>query len=338
MMRKLSYISFIAAPLCVLLFAGCGSSNSKSQDVNAPSFSVERNKTDKVYTLNIEGDGHWQVFAGETPSSIDTTIVVAEGNGTDEVNITSFPPNKRVYFQYVLENNTKIIASERLLPMQGAYNARDIGGYKTVEGKTVKWGKVFRTGSLNTLTSSDTEYLENIGIKTVVDFRYESERNSAPDANLVTVINRFNIPIQTAPTTATGKDVLIEANKLFVTDFQAEYKGFFAALMNENNPPLLFHCSAGKDRAGFAAAMFLSALGVDKETVIKDYLLSAVYRAELIEQGTKLYPELAPLLTVYREYIEAAFDTIDKEYGSVENYLREQLDVDLGLMRVIYTE
>jgi protein-tyrosine phosphatase len=332
----------IAAPICALLLAGCGSSDSKSQDVSVPSFSVERNKIDKVYTLSVEGDGQWQVFAGETPNSIDVNTVIAEGRGASEVNIVNFPPNKRIYFQYILENGTKIIASERLLPMEGAYNVRDVGGYKTNEGKSVKWGKVFRSGDLNTLSYNDIQYLENIGIKTVVDFRSNSEKLAAPDTNLVTVANRLEYPIDpgsiTALATASGMDYLIEMNKVFATDFQAEYKNFFTVLMDETKLPLLFHCSAGKDRAGFATAMFLSALGVDRETVIQDYLLSAIYVEEKYAALVAAQPELSPMFTVYREYIEAAFDTIDNQYGGVERYLSEQLGVDLALMKAIYTE
>jgi protein-tyrosine phosphatase len=338
-------MSFIIAPLCALLLIGCNSDSNieKSSDLSA-SFSVERNKTDKVYTLNIEGDGHWEVFAGEIPDSIDTNTVIIEGNGTKEVNLTQFPSNKRIYFQYILENSIKIIASERLLPMQGAYNVRDIGGYKTVDGKTVKWGKVFRSGDLNQLTNTDIAYLENIGIRTVVDFRDSIEKLAAPDSSLSTVINRLEYPIETgsivvlAQTAEENKQVLIDANKVFVTDFQDEYKKFFEALMNENNLPLLFHCSAGKDRAGFAAAMFLSALGVDKETIIQDYLLSGIYVEEKYASYVSLAPHLAPVFTVYREYIEAAFDTIDKEYGGIDSYLSNELGVDLELMRAIYTK
>ncbi|MDR2790056.1 MAG: tyrosine-protein phosphatase [Campylobacteraceae bacterium] len=336
-------LNFVAAPLCALLLAGCGGDSSTSQNVS-PSFSVERNKTDKIYTLNIEGEGAWQIFAGETPESIDTGVVIAEGNGAKEVNLTQFSPDKRIYFQYVLENRTKITASERLLPMQGAYNVRDTGSYKTVNGKTVKWGKAFRSGDLNTLTSDDISYLENIGIKTVVDFRDSDEKIAAPDTPLSAVINRLEYPIATgsiiqmAQTAEENRQLLVEANKLFVTDFQGVYRNFFAALMNNQNQPLLFHCSAGKDRAGFATALFLSSLGVDRETVIQDYLLSGIYVQEKYAPYIEAAPYLAPVFTVYREYIEAAFEVIDRDYGGIDSYLTNELGVDLELMRAIYTK
>ncbi|MDR2636190.1 MAG: tyrosine-protein phosphatase [Campylobacteraceae bacterium] len=341
-MRKLSYFNFIAASLCALLLAGCGESENTSRDLNA-SLSIERSKTDKVYTLNVEGDGHWQVFAGETPESIDTNSVIAEGSGADEINITQFSPDKRIYFQYVLEESVKIGASERLLPMQGAYNVRDVGGYKTDDGRTVKWGKVFRSGSLNQLTNADKTYLENIGIRTVVDFRESSEKILSPDEHLNSVTKRLEYPVnagnimQVVQTAEENMQSMVEVNRLFVTDFQDEYRRFFETLMSEEKP-LLFHCSAGKDRAGFAAAMFLSALGVDKETVIQDYLLSSIYVEEKYALYVRMFPHMAPVMTVYEEYIEAAFDTIDTKYGGVENYLRNELGVDLELMKSIYVE
>jgi protein-tyrosine phosphatase len=338
-------MSFIAAPLCALLLVGCGSDSNKSQQQAASaSFSVERNKTDKVYKLSIEGDGHWQVFAGETPESIDINTIIVEGIGAKEVNVTQFSSDKRIYFQYVLENSTKITASERLLPMQGAYNVRDTGGYKTIDGKTVKWGKVFRSGDLNTLTTADITYLENIGIKTIVDFRDSNEKAAAPDTHLVSVANRFEYPIETGSiismgnTTEENRQLLVDANRFFVTDFQDVYKNFFAALMDEDNTPLLFHCSAGKDRAGFATALFLSSLGVDRETIIEEYLLSGIYVEEKYAPYVSAAPHLAPVFTVYREYIEAAFDTIDSQYGGIDSYLSNELGVDLELMRAIYTE
>jgi protein-tyrosine phosphatase len=108
--------------------------------------------------------------------------------------------------------------------------------------------------------------------------------------------------------------------------------------MNENNTPLLFHCSAGKDRTGFASALFLASLGVDKETIIQDYLLSKKQVEEKYAGFVAENPVLEPLMTVKREYIEAALDLIDKEYGGMENYLTHYLQVDTLKMRKIYTE
>ncbi|MBK7171445.1 MAG: tyrosine-protein phosphatase [Gammaproteobacteria bacterium] len=132
--------------------------------------------------------------------------------------------------------------------------------------------------------------------------------------------------------------MLIEGNRRFVTDFGAAYARFLRELAEADNLPLVFHCTGGKDRAGFAAALALLAVGVPRETVIEDFLKTNTYTADRIARNLLILrvvslfrtdPELArPLLGVERAYIEAALDTIEREYGGVENYLRNELGID----------
>ena len=131
---------------------------------------------------------------------------------------------------------------------------------------------------------------------------------------------------------------MLDLNVRLVRDWQASYKEFFRILQQEGNAPLLFHCSAGKDRTGFGAMLFLLGLGVDRQTVIDDYLLSAQYLKNKYASMLKEKPDSAPMLTVYREYIETALAEIDRNYGGVENYLANNLGVDLKLLRKLYTE
>ena len=116
---------------------------------------------------------------------------------------------------------------------------------------------------------------------------------------------------------------------------QDVYKEFFSILSEKENAPLLFHCSAGKDRTGIAAALLLSALGVDRETVTEDYMLSAEHITKKYEFITREHPELKPLTTVRKEYLETAFRVIDEEFGGIERYLIDNLEVDLDKL---YTE
>jgi protein-tyrosine phosphatase len=236
-------------------------------------------------------------------------------------------------------------ADNRILPLEGALNARDLGGYASADGNHVKWGMIFRTGDLKELTDTDLNYLNQIQIKTIIDFRDSSEVASAPDKVPVSVVNQFYLPIQPGNvvdlneiTPEVAPHILVDVNKMLVSDFQPEYKAFFQLLMNENNAPLLFHCSAGKDRTGFASALFLASLGVDTETIIQDYLLSKKYVEEKYSDFVVENPVFEPLMTVKREYIEAALDLIDKEYGGMGNYLTHNLQVDTLKMRKIYTE
>ncbi len=233
----------------------------------------------------------------------------------------------------------------RVLPVEGAYNVRDLGGYFAAGGKTVKWKKVFRSGDLNQLTEDDLKFFAQIPIKTYIDFRDANEIQVAPDKTPASLLHHFFIAIETGNiidfqkiTPDLTPFLLIEGNKYFVTHNQKQYREFFQILMNKENVPLLFHCSAGKDRAGFGAALFLSALGVDRETIYEDYLLTNTCLQDKYASLIESIPFLAPLMEARREYLQAAFDIIDTEYGGIENYLIHHLNVDLEKIRNIYLE
>lgn len=335
---------YIAAML-VLLSACDNEKNIPSQDVSSH-FSVERNKSDKNYVLKISHDGKWEVFAGNSPQNIDMNQIVAKGNNQKTVVLTDFPADTRMFFKYVWEQNSSVICSERLLPMEGAYNVRDLGGYKTKDGKSVKWGCLFRSGDLNLLSSADLAYLSRTGIKTIIDFRTEEEKNTAPDKLPSSHTRTYKLPIGAGniidmakiTTVEEAEQALVTTNIFLANACQQQYKDFFGALMEEQHIPVLFHCSAGKDRAGFAAALFLSSLGVERETIIADYLLSSEYVREKYASLVESMPVLAPVFDVRRNYITAAFETIDSEYGGIDNFLVKNLEVDLVKMKTLYTE
>ena len=233
----------------------------------------------------------------------------------------------------------------RLLPIEGAHNVRDMGGYAAAGNKTVKWRKVFRSGDLNHLSEIDLMYFEQIPVKTYIDFRDSNEIDAAPDKIPTSLLHHFYLPVeagniiqyrQFAPEQT--PNLLIEGNKYLVKYYQKQYREFFQILMNEENTPLLFHCSAGKDRAGFGAALFLSALGVSWELIYQDYLLTNECLKDKYAVLVESMPFLAPVLEARLEYIQAAFDVIDTEYGGAENYLTHYLEVDIEKMRNIYLE
>lgn len=238
-----------------------------------------------------------------------------------------------------------ILQHDRLIPLEGAYNFRDLGGYPAENGKRVKWGKVFRSDDLDKLTSKDLDYLASLPLKTNIDFRSEEERKAAPDKNPVSVkkyitltISPGNIMDMQKIKGGQAEQFMIDVNKLLVRDYQKSFTEFFEILMDTANAPLLFHCSAGKDRTGFAAALFLSSLGVDREIIMQDYLLSAQNVAQKYAPMVKAHPEFAAFMTVKPEYLQAAFDVIDQEYGGMENYLSKHLKVDLKKIQSLYTE
>ena len=233
-------------------------------------------------------------------------------------------------------------------------NFRDLGGIKTKEGRKIKPDHIFRSGHLGNLTEEELNHINNLGIGLLIDFRSDEERIKSPD-KLANRIKTIHIPIyddsfgekQISNWLMEGNshslnNMLINANSLFVTDFQSEFSLFLKKL--EKGEKTIFHCNAGKDRAGFATALFLSALGVERETIFKDYLESNIYLHNFIEKtvafvNTKdLKGELLiPVLGVRKEYLEAAFKLIDNKYHGIENYLK-LLNIDSKKLRQLYLE
>ena len=243
----------------------------------------------------------------------------------------------------------------RRLPLEGAHNFRDLGGYKTQDGRVTKWGLVYRSDELSGLTRADQQYLGRLDLKTVVDFRSDMERVKDPD-QIGTATSAREI---TMPITVTGADVsgisdriksgelteaesfqfMVDANREFVETYTPLYRQWIHTLLDPNTLPTVFHCTAGKDRTGFGAAILLRALGVDQATVMSDYLASNGYNEQAVERMFLLIrlssffqtdtSSLKPLFSVNPEYLETAFSTINRKYGSFENYLRSALQLTI---------
>ncbi|MGM5630388.1 tyrosine-protein phosphatase [Apibacter raozihei] len=313
--------------------------------------SLTANKSIQKSEFSVLNNGNWKLYEGDN-SNFNFDIPLLQGTSEGKYLL-----DNQIFKLYCFEwkDGSRNILGLRQLPIEGQPNFRDLGGYKTRDGKYVKWGAVFRSGKCNILTSNDLSYLSTIPLKTIIDFRSESERTFEPDRVPTSVKTQIQLPIEPGNLSsinisdvlangdvASSKQFLVDANKILVLNFQNEYKTFFAHLMNQDSKPIMFHCTAGKDRAGLAAALFLSSLGVDRETVIQDYLLTNTLTGVTMESMKAKYGDNATaecmyyLYSVQKEYIEAAFSTIEKEYGSVENYLTQQLNVDLNLMKSLY--
>lgn len=242
----------------------------------------------------------------------------------------------------------------RRLPLDGAHNARDLGGYVGAEGRRVRWGLLYRSDALGELSDADVAYLARLRVRQVVDFRSETERMDEPDRLPAAPAPRVVL----RPIFGEGLDpralrdrllsgdasaremasLLVEGSRTFVTEFAPVYSAFLRDLADADNLPVLFHCTAGKDRAGFAAAALLLALGVPRETVMQDYLMTngyseaATQRTLLVLRVASLFrsdpDDVRPLFEARPEYLQAAFDTIDARYGGEDAYLRAGLGLD----------
>ena len=238
----------------------------------------------------------------------------------------------------------------RVLPLESGFNFRDMGGYKTTSGKSVRWRKVLRSEEMNSLTPSDLDYLNNIPLRTVVDFRSEKEINESPDKKPASVTDSYELTINpgihssmtdiSMLTAENGEEFMKEIYRSFVTEEAIidRYKFFFSLLQSESKLPLLFHCTAGKDRTGMGAALFLASLGVDEDTIFEDYMISNKQLEDKYKSLINSIPQLKALLEVRPQYMQAGFEQIKKDHVSVENYIRNILDVNTDLMKELYLE
>lgn len=228
-----------------------------------------------------------------------------------------------------------------LLPLEGGFNLRDMGGYATADGRRVKRGMLFRSGMMSMLTEADEAHLAGLGIATVCDLRRPGERRRDPTrwcepAGVLYWTRDYDESsgvlgelLRGALPTADGvRASMIEVYRELLVDHAASYRFLFQRLA-EGHVPLLFNCSAGKDRTGVAAALILSALGVPRETIYEDYLLTNRYadfsrivgRDEADPYRHIDAAVLAPLLAADADYLDTAFDSLDRDHGGVDAYL-----------------
>ena len=257
--------------------------------------------------------------------------------------------------------------NNRVLPFQGFSNFRDLGGYPTVEGRQTKWKALYRSGHLAKGTSKDLEILTGLGIHTLVDFRSDRERDRYP--NLLPEGNNFRVislPIQEegGPPLAREVRALIKDRALkghdpsemmqemyrqLAADFQEAYRQFFQALLEAEGRPVLWHCSAGKDRTGFAAALLLRLLGVDDQIALSDYLLSQehvdINQRQMLTLGLMRGPRAARFVRrmhdVDQSWLETAFQSINEHWGDFNQYVKEALGLsfgDINQLREYYLE
>jgi protein-tyrosine phosphatase len=241
----------------------------------------------------------------------------------------------------------------RRLPLSGAPNFRDLGGYATTDGRHTRWGLVYRSGELSQLTAKDYDYLGRLGITAVCDLRRDDERKAAPTQwqgrnppEMISVPTppRFGPPtrelLQKGMNETEMKARMRAVYEQMVVAYAPGFRDTLHRILNSEGPTL-YHCSAGKDRTGVFSALLLSFLGVPRETVLEDYLLSDVY-VDTTQQVDAMVRELnasraavRAALTADRTYLEAAFTAIDRNYQSLDNYRRTELMLsDQELLRL----
>ncbi len=257
---------------------------------------------------------------------------------------------------------------QRHYNLPGLINFRDLGGYPvtdlTGKPRQVKAGRLFRSGHFHDVHASAQQALQALGIDALFDLRNSKEREKRPNrfaethapithqleldpgsgASWQGVFTRSNDAEKITLDTQQVEQVMRTLNTSLVTDHAAVYRNMFETLLAQEPQAAVFHCASGKDRTGIAAALLLAALGASRDTVVADYLLSNEYldaqhhiARAIADFGNMLSmtdsAALQALYEVRADYINAALDTIDAEYGGMDGYLQEMLGIGLAERR-----
>ncbi|MET8688645.1 tyrosine-protein phosphatase [Streptomyces sp. NPDC004732] len=249
----------------------------------------------------------------------------------------------------------------RQIPLQGAVNVRDVGGYRTYDGERVRLGRVFRADGLSKLTDADLGTVAGLGLKKVIDFRVPAEvqydgvdrlpAGLSPTSRPITDNGLFTQlltaigskdPVKQEEMLGNGKAAAFmrDVYRTFVTD-SANRAQFAATLRDiaDSRSPLLYHCTSGKDRTGWTTYLLLRLVGVPERTAAGDYLASNTYRAaydaklrEALKQGGLMQnPDLIiPLQEVRADYLGTALTEATQRYGGFQGYLTKGLGLDAG--------
>lgn len=226
----------------------------------------------------------------------------------------------------------------RHLNLAGASNFRDLGGYPAKGGRHTRWGRLFRSNHLGALTDDDIRVLSKLGVKSAFDLRGAEERlptlcrhegitvHSLPIEPVMMAALRERLAAGKPLTAEHTAELMRESYRNYVRHSTARYKTLFAYLLDDT-APLVIHCTAGKDRTGFAAALILKSLGVSDDLIVEDYLLTnQYYRRAEAGVSSDLPEEVRGVLgSVETSFLIAALDTVRSDYGDLEAYFEAGL-------------
>lgn len=243
------------------------------------------NKIDNEYVFKVENTiGTYEIYYSTDKNMKDKKLFSISDK--EIVNTKDLIQNERLFFEIINGDRTTGVFSTRLVDLFSIDNFRDLGGYKTKDGRSVKWGYFYRCANMGNVSESDKRYLENMGMSTIFDLRSKVEVESEPDVELKnckyinesgikdmesSLPNKENFDMMKVlqdmmknPESLKGAEIfLINGYKTMAKKNDA-FKVFFDNIRLEERLPLVFHCTAGKDRTGVAGALLLLALGVSE--------------------------------------------------------------------------
>jgi protein-tyrosine phosphatase len=223
-------------------------------------------------------------------------------------------------------------------------NFRDLGGHRALDGKKIRPGLLYRSGQLGTMSKGEADMVLSLGIRTVVDLR--SVRESAKCRSVGEGVSTICLPIELEAkyrkrvqpvlyrknTRAAIASIVASVYAELVKDEMITIQRLFGILAAPHNYPLLIHCRAGQDRTGFVCAIILLSLGVDKDVIIRDYLLSTGYSIPRVRTMARILRAVSlgivstdnfeEAFTAHEKYVQAVFDEIAAAFGTIDGYLK----------------
>ena len=242
---------------------------------------------------------------------------------------------------------------QRFVKLDGAANFRDLGGYKTIDGRSVKWGVVYRSEALGRLSEKDLAHLSELGLRLICDLRTPGEIRRLPDRVpqttrwAATPAQEGDFDLSMLPTLLFNRKIIPDLMRQSYPQQLAKNATRFGVILQRfaepDNLPVVFHCTAGKDRAGLTAALLLGLLGIPEKTIAEEYTLSnlafePLFKAFMDENQSLLrrfgipLKELHPMLIADPTWMEDALTFINETYGSIQGYLLQAAGMDAAVL------
>ncbi|MDU1892914.1 MAG: tyrosine-protein phosphatase [Dysgonomonas sp.] len=285
-----------------------------------------------------------EIFLSDNDSVFPSNpeIVVNSNDYIAIIKNTTDSIEKRKYFRLKVAGTTSDIITNRFFELDSIQNFRDIGGYLTNDNRQVRWGKLFRSGSLYRMTDHDSMELDKVGIKTVIDLRSEDVKRK--QLNRYASANNIRIPVAQNGYGSISQKVLEgrflrgdaiihtqDTYKDMVNNFASEYAVFFDYLCDEKNYPIVYHCYLGKDQSGLATYFLLRALDVPTDIIEDDYLASStgIDRSKLVKDADSLTESRQEALTMLTKTdissLKYGISCIREKSGTIEDYMLKEL-------------
>lgn len=313
---------------------------------------------------------HWQdndpvsVYTSTDPDAgIAAATLVASDVRTGTLSVPAAANERRYFLLRDGGDGAVVTVAERELPLERGSNFRDLGGYRGAEGRMVRWGRIFRSGAMPLLTDGDYSLLSGLKIGAIVELRSLDERMIAPTqlddrTGALFLSNDYSLKAMMANMMADREYLYRDVGKALAPQYRMIFRRLLA-----NDGAVVYNCSAGQDRTGVATALVLSALGVDRPAILRDYHLSTALRRPQNEMpplnpadwpGNPIVPyyvaamkspggpKAEPLYTPSgASHLVRFFEVIERDYGSVEAYLDRELGItaeDVKRLQAIYLQ